>query len=186
MVYDAMSDTQTRAISSDVPAWHQREGEPDVAYSAFLHWLHLPMVERQRISMAQLSRDLDYNDKGRSLTTYRKDWDWNARAVAWELDQLAAHTAEAMALRIEGARRHAQVLDQATDLVQRALQELDPSDMSVAEVRALLKLIGEQRVAMFGSLEPVRPPSEGITVEGVTASDDGNRSAFRVKVPSNE
>lgn len=148
------------------PAWAQREDEPPVAYSAFLYWLQQPLHLRERTSMADYARQLDYNDGGNSLRRYRRDYAWDERVGEWERHVLACYAAEARELRMAAARNHAALLDRASELVLTALNKVDAEKLTLAEAKNLLKLIGEQRALTLGTLDvPPAPAVPTLTVQ---------------------
>ena len=109
--------------------WERREGESSLAYAAFREYRDLGPSRAHR-QLANPKRGERWSGR----------WDWVARASAWDDEQAMIEDAERLDALRNMHRTHQIAARAALTIALTALRQLDPQQMTAAEVARLLDL----------------------------------------------
>lgn len=128
--------------------WERRPGESAKAYDAFREYRDLGPRRGYRSVMEH---------RGSMVPRWCRQWDWPARAVAWDDERAQIEDAE----RLEALRamhsNHARAARAVQQYALAALARLDVADASPADVARLLELGARlERVTLTESVEELQ------------------------------
>lgn len=119
----------------ETPAWERQVGEPAKVHGAFRLYRDMPAHKR---SLAKVAEEAKVSE--RRAQQWAVEWDWRARADAWDETCHKIEDAE----RLEAIRAmhavHRRAGRAAMFKALQALDRLDPADMPVGAVARLLAL----------------------------------------------
>jgi hypothetical protein len=113
---------------SERAAWDRRDGETSRAYAAFRAFRDLGPTRTVERVMSE----------GRSAYRWCGQWDWHARATAWDDAQHMTEDAERLEAIRTMHRTHRVAARAAMTIALQALRQLQPEIMTASEVVRLL------------------------------------------------
>jgi hypothetical protein len=134
-------------VSDERAAWDRRDGETPRAYAAF-------RVFRDLGPTRTVDRVYEH---GKSAYRWCTQWDWHARATAWDDAQHMIEDAERLEAIRTMHRTHRVAARAAMTLALQALRQLQPEIMTASEVVRLLDIAQRlERQTLTTSIEELQ------------------------------
>ena len=125
-----MADSPSLRLVDEFEAmpWEQIEGETDMAFAAFVEYRNIQAAERTVRKAGE-----NIGKSAGSVLRWSSQFQWQARALAWDAEQDRLSREWFMAERKVMARRQAQTAQAAQGKIAQWLIELDPRKLSATE-----------------------------------------------------
>jgi hypothetical protein len=158
------------------PAWERQHGEPAKSHAAFRVYRDLPPAQRV---ISKVAEQVDMSP--RRCAEWAVEWDWRARAEAWDDELHRVEDRERLELIRSMHTLHRKAGRAAMSAALRALSNIDIDRIPVGQVARLMELGARlERSTLLTSVEEL----QGIDVE-VDDSDDPWERIARELDPNN-